>query len=1019
MKRRMITKVLGVFLAGAVTLSSVPALQVRAEEETEENIEEVAEPEADEENTEEQRSVSESEEPILDNTETGESKEEELTDASTETEDSEEERNDDKSEFPDEADTEDVTDTGEDAMPDEEPEEEQEEEADGDDEIFEEDLSDWIVQAGGFEGPEKESVEFAGVYYSSADSYATAKKRINNALVGWADKVELSDCNISLDEFRQLYTSVINANPELFYVGTKYQYTSTGGMIKNLYPQYKDGFSADDVEGFRSKAQSIVARMEDSWTDLEKALFLHDYIVQHVEYEKTEPYSKYSAYDAMIGGEAVCNGYALEYTYLLGLAGIESEVVVSDSLQHAWNLLRLNGKYYYVDSTWDDHGTSYTRKSYCSHEFFLLNRSDFAQEHSGSDWYGTKSDRNVYDNVETAGNYSGYFWQDIYSALPLNGTKTAYCSGGKVHIFDFVTMTETATYDYQQGKWRDFGSSGWSYTASYDCFSVLNGSWYYLVPDGIYHMTTNGVSNKVYTLSSSEASVGYLYGLMNEDGRLYYEIAVEPNGSTVRSGYYNGVSNVPVESVALDVANISLEVGKTQTLRATVLPANATNGNVQWGSSNESVATVSNGTVTGKSAGTAVITVTSVSGGKSATCNVKVTQASNAGNNTDYSQEKTTRGFVYRMYDVVLGRQPDENGLNDWVSRLNSGQATAVDIVYGFFYSPEYQNKGKTNSEIVTDCYQAMLGREPDAAGYVYWLDRLNVGMTPEAIFAGFVGSQEFMSLCSYYGIAPGQYILTAARDQNYERTYFVYRLYQNCLGRTPDAAGQEDWCAQLGRGESGSNVAYGFVFSPEYWGRHVDNTEYVSMLYKTILGREGETAGMADWINQLNYTYTREHVLNGFLYSREFAQQCSVAGIHVGSPVAEPDSGREWQYNIQILQLCNQQRTNNGLSNLVTREDIWRDVAMVRANELTTSYSHTRPDGSECWTAYYAVGINNPSAENIAAGYSSPQAAMNGWMNSEGHRSNILGNSKVLATGYSYSTNDRYGHYWSQNFTR
>ena len=386
---------------------------------------------------------------------------------------------------------------------------------------------------------------------------------------------------------------------------------------------------------------------------------------------------------------------------------------------------------------------------------------------------------------------------------------------------------------------------------------------------------------------------------------------------------------------------------------------------------------------------------------------------------TDYSKEQSTRGFVYRMYNVVLGREPEEDGLQYWVSRLNNGSAYAVDIVSGFFESSEYHNKKKSNNEIVTDCYKAMLGRNPDEAGYRYWLDRLDIGMTPEAIFAGFVDSREFTELCEYYGIQPGEYQLTAARDQNYEKTYFVYRMYKNCLGRTPDADGLEAWCGYLNNGGAGSNVAYGFIFSDEYWGKHTDNTAFVSMLYQSILGRTGEKEGMAGWVDQLNYTSTREHVMNGFLYSQEFAQQCVTAEINVGDPVAEPDNGTEWQYNIHVLALCNEQRNANGLDNLVTQEDVWRDVAMVRAEECSESFSHTRPDGSSCWTAYEEAGIKRYSAENIAAGYSSPQNVVNAWMNSVGHRSNILGNSKVLATGYYYAPGIRYKHFWSQNFTR
>ncbi|MBP3296763.1 MAG: DUF4214 domain-containing protein, partial [Lachnospiraceae bacterium] len=526
-------------------------------------------------------------------------------------------------------------------------------------------------------------------------------------------------------------------------------------------------------------------------------------------------------------------------------------------------------------------------------------------------------------------------------------------------------------------------------------------------------------SERVYTLSDAEKSAGRMYGMMQENNKLYYELARAPYANTVREGYFSGNATVRVQSVALNKTSVSLVTGGTVTLKATIDPANATNKNVRWSSSNEAVATVSDGVVTAKAAGTSVITVTTIDGDKKATCTITATASNGNGSGSDLTQEQSTRGFVYRMYDVVLDREPDAGGLDNWVERLDSGESTAVDIVYGFFCSPEYNDKGKTNSELVTDCYNAMLSRDPDPSGYDHWTHCLEIGMTREAIFAGFVNSPEFVNLCGYYGIEAGQYHLTAARDQNYERTYFIYRLYQNCLGRTPDVAGLENWCANLMNGMAGSTVANGFIFSPEYWDKHTDNTEFVSMLYQTILGREGEAAGMSGWIELLNYTSTREKVLNGFLFSEEFAQQCSVAGIQVGERIAEPDEGKAWQYNIQVLALCNQQRKANGLENLVTREDLWRDVAMVRAAECTESFSHTRPNGTDCWTAYTEAGVKNASAENIAAGYSTPKSVVNGWMKSSGHKANILGNSKVLATGYCYAEDTRYGHYWSQNFTR
>jgi transglutaminase/protease-like cytokinesis protein 3 len=91
---------------------------------------------------------------------------------------------------------------------------------------------------------------------------------------------------------------------------------------------------------------------------------------------------------------------------------------------------------------------------------------------------------------------------------------------------------------------------------------------------------------------------------------------------------------VPVSGVSLDKTTLTLTTGNTETLTATVAPNNATNKTVSWSSSNSSVATVSNGTVSAVAAGTATITVTTTDGAKTAICTVTVTAATGSGNIT-------------------------------------------------------------------------------------------------------------------------------------------------------------------------------------------------------------------------------------------------------------------------------------------------------------------------------------------------------------------------------------------------
>lgn len=79
--------------------------------------------------------------------------------------------------------------------------------------------------------------------------------------------------------------------------------------------------------------------------------------------------------------------------------------------------------------------------------------------------------------------------------------------------------------------------------------------------------------------------------------------------------------------------------------------------------------------------------------------------------------------------------------------------------------------------------------------------------------------------------------------------------------------------------------------------------------------------------------------------------------------------------------------------------------------------FDHTNPDGKSPFDRMSAAGYQYRSAaENIAAGYRDAEAVVQGWMNSEGHRKNIM-NCGLTEIGVGYATGGKYGTYWTQNF--
>jgi len=117
-------------------------------------------------------------------------------------------------------------------------------------------------------------------------------------------------------------------------------------------------------------------------TEYQKIKSIHDYICDNVNYDYT--YSKYSAYDALCTGTAVCEGYAVLYYRMCKDAGLSVRVIsgIGNGGAHGWNIVRLGANYYNVDCTWD--GQDETTR----HTYFLLNEADFV-DHTRGDAYAT------------------------------------------------------------------------------------------------------------------------------------------------------------------------------------------------------------------------------------------------------------------------------------------------------------------------------------------------------------------------------------------------------------------------------------------------------------------------------------------------------------------------------------------------------------------------------------------------------------------------------------------------------
>lgn len=174
---------------------------------------------------------------------------------------------------------------------------------------------------------------------------------------------------------------------------------------------------------------------------------------------------------------------------------------------------------------------------------------------------------------------------------------------------------------------------------------------------------------------------------------------------------------------------------------------------------------------------------------------------------------------------------------------------------------------GSDPAAVVTRLYQAALSRAPDQAGLNVWTARLQAGAPLSDLANGFLSSPEFI----------GRF------GTGLSNADFVTRIYQNVLGRAPDAAGLAAWSGSLEAGQqSRGQVLAGISESPENQSRSAgqvaggiwdvsEPAAQVARLYDTALGRLPDISGLDGWTRALNAGASLNDVAGGFINSAEF----------------------------------------------------------------------------------------------------------------------------------------------------
>ena len=408
------------------------------------------------------------------------------------------------------------------------------------------DLDD-TLQKGGL-GVVVEQQDGAASLASTYDATAL-EKRIVEGIKAWQTSIDVSELGLTRDDIDNgAVKSIINSHPEFISLSGGYTYWTSGSSITKIQFTYLTNAKEEQQE-LDAALQEVKSKIDTSgMSDEEIVLAYHEYLTSTVAYAYEDYFNGtiaanhgYDMYGALVKHSCVCQGYAETMFYLLREAGLSCAIASSGNINHAWNIVKIHGKWYHIDATWDDPVWDMPGRSY--HDYFLVSfdtmnkntlinhtkdRTDMVVSAQWGDTYTTAVDTTYesgkfWNGIEKAIFYKDGYWYSISEG----SSKTSF----NINKYQYSTNINKVLYS-GTAKWTT--PSGGYYSGVYSSIYLRGDNLYFTTPDSLNKIditSTNVTSTELINIRTQyNSSTGNnLYAFGEQYGKLVYFITDSPN----------------------------------------------------------------------------------------------------------------------------------------------------------------------------------------------------------------------------------------------------------------------------------------------------------------------------------------------------------------------------------------------------------------------------------------------------------------------------------------------------------